>query len=87
MLTKLTLTIEEEIIVQAKNYAQKKHRSVSKIVEDYLKNVSEMEIIQNKELKNVGKRTKSISGMFKNEYKGQSYQDLLESSLTEKYLK
>ena len=87
MLTKLTLTIEEEIIVQAKKYAQKKHRSVSKIVEDYLKNVSEMESIQNKELKNIGKRTKNISGMFKNEYKGQSYQDLLESSLAEKYLK
>jgi hypothetical protein len=87
MLTKLTLTIEEEIIVQAKKYAQKKHRSVSKIVEEYLKNVSEMENIQNIELKNIGKRTKRISGMFKNDYMGQSYKDLLESSLVEKYLK
>jgi Family of unknown function (DUF6364) len=86
MVTKLTLTIDEEVIVQAKKYAQKKNRSVSKIVEEYLKNVSELESLRNIEINYEGTLTKSIVGMFKKEYTGQSYDDLLESSLSEKYL-
>ena len=86
MATKLTLTIDENVIVQAKKYAQKKNRSVSKIVEEYLKNVSELESMNNVELKYDAKLTKSIVGMFKKEYSGQSYDDLLESSLSERYL-
>ena len=39
MLAKLTLTIEQSVIEQAKEYAQKKNRSVSRIVEEYLKNI------------------------------------------------
>jgi hypothetical protein len=86
MATKLTLTIDENVIVQAKKYAQKKSRSVSKIVEEYLKNVSELESMNNVEIKYDAKLTKSIVGMFKKEYSGQSYDDLLESSLSERYL-
>jgi hypothetical protein len=37
MTTKLTLTIEEEVIKTAKKYAQKKGRSLSGLVENYLK--------------------------------------------------
>jgi DNA-directed RNA polymerase beta' subunit len=86
MLTKLTLTIDNEIIDKAKKYAQMKHRSVSKIVEEYLRNVSGIEDRRNRETKYNGKLTNAISGMFKNEYKGQSYNDLLESGLAERYL-
>ncbi|MEI7594839.1 MAG: DUF6364 family protein [Bacteroidota bacterium] len=35
--TKLTLTIEKDIIKQAKEYAQKKGRSLSDLIENYLK--------------------------------------------------
>jgi hypothetical protein len=87
MVTKLTLTIDENVIVQAKKYAQKKNRSVSKIVEEYLKNVSELDNLKNLEITYEGKVTKSIGGMFKKEYSGQSYDDLLESSLAERYLR
>ena len=37
MTTKLTLTIEEQVIKTAKKYAQKKGRSLSGLVENYLK--------------------------------------------------
>ena len=40
MLAKLTLTIDRAVIEQAKEYAQKKNRSVSRIIEDYLKNIA-----------------------------------------------
>jgi hypothetical protein len=86
MVTKLTLTIDEDVIVQAKRYAQKKNRSVSKIVEEYLKNVSELESLKTTEINYDAKLTNSIVGMFKTEYAGQSYDDLLESSLSERYL-
>ena len=86
MTTKLTLTIDEDVIVQAKKYAQKKNRSVSKIVEEYLKNVSELESVKTSTINYNAKLTNSVVGMFKKEYDGQSYDDLLMSSLAERYL-
>ena len=43
MTTKLTLTIEEEVIRSAKKYAQKKGKSLSNLVENYLKSISSKE--------------------------------------------
>lgn len=40
MTTKLTLTIEESVIDAAKQYAHQKGKSLSSIVENYLKSVS-----------------------------------------------
>lgn len=40
MTTKLTLTIEQEVIKTAKLYAQKKGRSLSDLVESYLKSLA-----------------------------------------------
>ncbi len=37
MTTKLTLTIEQDIIVTAKTFAQRKGRSLSDLIENYLK--------------------------------------------------
>lgn len=37
MQTKLTLTIEQDVIKSAKSYAQDKGRSLSEIIENYLK--------------------------------------------------
>ena len=37
MNTKLTLTIEESVIESAKAYARKSHRSLSDLIENYLK--------------------------------------------------
>jgi len=40
MNTKLTLSIEEEVIELAKQYAKQEGRSLSNIVEEYLKSIS-----------------------------------------------
>ncbi len=40
MQTKLTLTIDKNVVEQAKEYAQRKNRSVSRIVEEYLENIA-----------------------------------------------
>ena len=37
MNTKLTLTIEESVIAKAKKYAKDKYRSLTDIIENYLK--------------------------------------------------
>lgn len=44
MNTKLTLTIEEKVIEAAKQYAQKKGKSLSHIVENYLMSITSKEI-------------------------------------------
>jgi len=86
MLSKLTLTIDRDVIAQAKKYAKIKHRSVSKLVEEYLKTVSDSENIRNNDLNLEASLTNSITGMFKEEYNGQSYKDILEASLLDKYI-
>ena len=40
MTTKLTLTIEDKVIDSAKKYAQKNGKSLSHLVENYLKSIS-----------------------------------------------
>jgi hypothetical protein len=39
MNTKLTLSIDKNIIEKAKKYAKNRHKSVSKLIENYLKNI------------------------------------------------
>ncbi len=41
MNTKLTLTIEKDIIIRAKKYAKLKNRSLSDIIENFLKSLTE----------------------------------------------
>lgn len=85
MLTKLTLTIESDVINRAKEYARSKHRSVSKLVEDYLKTVSDTENLKGPDLSLKATLTESIVGMFKGDYQGQEYDQLLEDAVSEDY--
>lgn len=43
MHTKLTLTIERDVIKRAKKYARRKGRSLSDIIENYLKAITKEE--------------------------------------------
>lgn len=84
MLTKLTLTIDQSVVEHAKEYAHKKNRSVSRIVEEYLQNIA-----MNRDSLNYSKDIKSpitdsISGIFQDN--GKSYKEILEEALLEKYL-
>ena len=84
MLATLTLTIEQSVIEQAKEYAQKKNRSVSRIVEEYLKNIVTNHEIDTSFSKMKSPITNSISGMFHDN--GKSYKDMLSEALQDKYL-
>jgi Family of unknown function (DUF6364) len=83
MLTKLTLTIEKDVIEKAKEYAQQKNKSVSRIVEDYLKNISQNRTTLAFDLELKSPITDSLVGMF--EDNGQDYKTMLEEARSEKF--
>ncbi len=80
MNTKLTLTIEQTVIERAKSYAKKKGRSLSDIIENYLKAITKEDRIE-EELSPV---IKSLRGSFKTP-KSFDYKKELSKGLSEKY--
>ncbi len=83
MNTKLTLTIEQEIIERAKNYAKKKNRSLSDIIENYLKILTKEERKQKSH--KLSPIVESLKGSFKMP-KNMDYKKELGNRLEEKYL-
>jgi hypothetical protein len=84
MLTKLTLTIDQSIVEKAKTFAQEKNKSVSRIVEEYLRNIS-----MGNERFDFSDRinspiTDGLVGMFKDN--GKDYKVQLEEALLDKYI-
>ena len=61
MNTKLTLTIEEKVIDSAKQYAQKKGKSLSHIVENYLMSITSNE----KKTDNLSPKVAKLMGVIK----------------------
>ncbi|MBW2960747.1 DUF6364 family protein [Mesonia aestuariivivens] len=83
MNTKLTLTIEQEIIKKAKEYAKDKNRSLSDIVENYLKILTGAE--QKEKTKKLQPMVKSLKGSFKIPTPDMDYKKELKNRLEEKY--
>jgi len=83
MNTKLTLTIEQTIVEKAKTYARMNGRSLSGLIENYLKAITENEIITNEELPPI---VKSLKGSFKAPANF-DYKKELAKELESKYLK
>jgi len=81
MNTKLTLTIEQTIIERAKSYAKKKGRSLSDIIENYLKAITKEDRIEEE----LSPLIKSLRGSFKTP-KSFDYKKELSKGLSEKYL-
>lgn len=81
MTTKLTLTIEEEVIRQAKVYAASTGRSLSDIVENYLKSLQSTSAKKVKFSPKVSKLKGIISVPEDFDYKA-----VLADELTKKYL-
>ncbi|OPB93127.1 DUF6364 family protein [Elizabethkingia ursingii] len=82
MNTKLTLTIEKSVIEKAKKYAHKRERSLSDLIENYLK------ALTNDDAKNENDLTptvKSLKGSFSMP-KNFDYKKELTDRLSEKYL-
>ena len=83
MNTKLTLTIEQDIIERAKNYAKGKNRSLSDIIENYLKTLTKEE--GKKKGNKLSPIVESLKGSFKMP-KNMDYKKEKEKRLEEKYL-
>ncbi|MBK8245443.1 MAG: hypothetical protein IPK88_18600 [Saprospiraceae bacterium] len=84
MSTKLTLLVEESVIEEAKLYAKKQGRSISNIVEEYLKTITATSKKSTTELHPV---IKNLWGSVKVSQKNIDYNHLLQDALLEKYLK
>ncbi len=83
MITKLTLTIEKSVIEKAKKYAKEKERSLSDIIENYLKALTENQKDEDIEITPL---VKSLKGSFKAP-KDFEYKSELTKALEAKYLK
>jgi replicative DNA helicase len=83
MNTKLTLTIEQSIIEKAKKYASERGRSLSDIVENYLKAITKEE--DKKREDELTPIVKSLKGTFKAP-EDFDYKKELSKSLTKKYM-
>jgi Family of unknown function (DUF6364) len=82
MNTKLTLTIEETVIVKAKSYARSKKSSLSNLIENYLKAITKEEVTEERETTSI---VKSLQGSFKAP-KNYDYKAELSKRISEKYL-
>ncbi len=80
MNTKLTLTIEQAVIERAKSYAKEKGRSLSDIIENYLKAIT-----KSQETEEFSPLIKSLRGSFKAP-KAYDYKEELSKELFEKHL-
>lgn len=82
MSTKLTLTIEQEIIERAKKYAKGKNRSLSDIIESYLRALTNRDTNDEGDLDPL---IESMKGAFKMP-KDFDFEEELRSRREEKYL-
>lgn len=84
MPTKLTLTLEKEIIEQAKAYAQAHNRSLSNLIEEFLRTIIKADQETGIELTPL---VKSLKGSVKMPESGSfDEKKLLEDELMKKYL-
>jgi hypothetical protein len=82
MTTKLTLTVEKEIIESAKVYAKKNGRSLSAIIENYLK-----ALVQKNDAKDdLSPKVKSLLGSIKTP-ENFDYKKELQEAISKKYAK
>lgn len=85
MNTKLTLSIDDDIIQQAKLYAKSRKQSVSKLVEEYLYSISQKSDAKMKNEEAYAPIVSELLGMIKTD-SNIDYKKVLEESLMEKYL-
>ena len=79
MITKLTLTIEEEVIEKTKEYAASTGNSLSKMVETYFRSIIDDESKMPK-----SKRLQKLKGIIPDDG-NVDYKKIREDGLTEKY--
>ncbi|MBL1410227.1 DUF6364 family protein [Sphingobacterium faecale] len=82
MITKLTLTMEQSLIEEAKKYARNNQRSLSDIVESYLRSLVEKGVVMKEDEQPYIVR--SLKGAFKDP-KNSDYKKILTEQLSNKH--
>jgi predicted CopG family antitoxin len=82
MNTKLTLTIQKDIIERAKSYAKDKNRSLSDLIENYLKSLTDKD--EQRDEQELDPIVQSLKGSFKMP-KDMDYKKELRERLEKKY--
>lgn len=85
MSTKLTLTVDQNVIESAKEYAKKNKRSLSNIIEEYLKSLTQNS--SNNRKTTLSKLVTELKGSVKDPDPTKSYKEILTDALVEKHLK
>ncbi len=83
MNVKLTLSVEEEVVAKAKKFAKLQGRSISDLVQNYLKMISSTS--ESGSITDTSKRRSSLRGVFKTS-DDFDYKEELSKALEEKYL-
>ncbi len=83
MSTKLTLSIDENVVAEAKEYAKESGKSLSKLIEGYLRGLKNKKIVKHEELPPSIKR---LHGCIKID-DNRDYKDIYVEALLEKYNK
>lgn len=84
MSTKLTLTVDENVIESAKEYAKKNKRSLSNIIEEYLKSLTDSK--DDRKIPRLSKLVNELKGSVVDPDPDKSYKDILTDGLIEKHL-
>ena len=82
MNTKLTLTLNKEVIEEAKKYASKRGRSLSEMVENYFKFLTEKKPEQSEEIKS--SKVRKLRGIIK-VHSDFDYKKILEEEKVKKH--
>ncbi len=85
MSTKLTLTVDGDVIDSAKEYARKHKRSLSNIIEEYLKSLTGQS--KQEEKPDLSAIVKELKGSVRDPNPDKSYKELLADSLVDKHLR
>ncbi|MCB9296199.1 MAG: hypothetical protein H6559_24225 [Lewinellaceae bacterium] len=84
-MSKLTLSINQMVIDEAKEYAKSSGKSLSSIVEEYLKSLTKTE--KSKKKKTSTELVRELKGSVKLPADFTSYKEILQDALLEKYLR
>jgi len=84
MKNKLTISIDQEVITKAKEYAKNQGRSLSNIIEEYLKSLSVNTV--NSERKELSKIVKELKGSLMLSDYSKTYEELVKDALIKRYL-
>lgn len=83
MTTRLNITVDKTVVEEAKRYAKKQNKSLSSLIEEYLKSL----ISNRKKEIEPGPLVKSLWGSVKPMPEDKNYTDLIEEEILKKHLK